>query len=261
MEVFYFLVLVSRSARWIVPTLIVIAHVSIFALQRILFFDLILLQLAFFDFGAIRRSVAGWIAARRRRIEVLYDGPGEGERSGNTARRCLADTDAHALRARVPYTLIASVLIMTSVVCWIHRVEFYPLTAWHLYAMLELSGTVNYPRVLGRHESGITSPVRLEDGIGALALDGRYIPVLDKCFGDTEDVAMCRKVLTTIGAAYNAKTPPGSRLTQLEVQEWTWDFLSSPFDPELGDLHNSVVIDISGGHERPAVVETRFQRR
>jgi predicted DCC family thiol-disulfide oxidoreductase YuxK len=351
LEVFFFLVLFSRRARWVLPILMLMVHAGIFALQRILFFDLMLLQLAFIDFARLRDAVARRAAAGRRPIEVLYDGgcsvcrrtvrilrafdlftvlrfrditrldladwrdhsglefdrpqlersmhvvSGDGVFCGFAAYRVIAralpvfwplvpwlylpgvprlgtavyDRIAatrirqtcdeacpieHPPRIasdlRTPrtggawrYPLIASALVVMSVVCWIHRVEFYPLTAWHLYAMLDTSGTVSYRKVLARQESGTISPVRLEDGIGALALDGRYSPMLDKCFGNPADVALCQKFLSASGSAYNARQAPGSRLTQFEIQTWRWDFVSSPSHPEQGQLLDRVVIDIS----------------
>jgi predicted DCC family thiol-disulfide oxidoreductase YuxK len=74
LEVLYILVLFSRKARWVLPTMMITVHLGIFVLQRILFFDLILLQLAFLDFVAIRRALGDWITAHRLRIDVLYDG-------------------------------------------------------------------------------------------------------------------------------------------------------------------------------------------
>jgi hypothetical protein len=69
--------------------------------------------------------------------------------------------------------------------------------------------------------------------------------MLDKCFGNSADVALCQKFLSASGSAYNARQAPGSRLTQFEIQTWRWDFVSSPSDPGQGQLLDRVVIDIS----------------
>ena len=74
LEVFFFLVLFSRRARWVLPILMLMVHAGIFGLQRILFFDLMLLQLAFIDFAGLREATSRRAAAGRRPIEVLYDG-------------------------------------------------------------------------------------------------------------------------------------------------------------------------------------------
>ena len=89
--------------------------------------------------------------------------------------------------------------------------------------------------MLARYESGITSPARLEDGIGALALDGRYSPFLEQCFGEPSDIYTCKMFLTAEASAYN-KARPGKKITHYEIQQWTWDFRANPLDRQRGDL-------------------------
>jgi predicted DCC family thiol-disulfide oxidoreductase YuxK len=73
-ELAFVMVLFSRIARRVLPVLAIMMHMGILALQRILFLDLILIQLVFFDFTAIRKRIGQWLARRRGRIQVLYDG-------------------------------------------------------------------------------------------------------------------------------------------------------------------------------------------
>jgi predicted DCC family thiol-disulfide oxidoreductase YuxK len=73
-ETFFGLVLFSRLARRIFPVAALLMHIGIFLLQRVLFIDLILLQLLFFDFTGVRKTVGGWLASKRGRLHILYDG-------------------------------------------------------------------------------------------------------------------------------------------------------------------------------------------
>src|SRR5262245_33375122 len=73
-ETFFGLVLLSRVARWIFPVAAIMMHIGIFLFQRILFLDLILLQFVFFDFTLIRKAIGDWLASKRGRLQVLYDG-------------------------------------------------------------------------------------------------------------------------------------------------------------------------------------------
>ncbi len=73
-ETFFGLVLFSRVARRIFPVAAIMMHIGILLLQRILFLDLILLQLVFFDFTLIRKAISGRLAIKRGRLQVLYDG-------------------------------------------------------------------------------------------------------------------------------------------------------------------------------------------
>ena len=74
MELLFGLVLLSRTARRILPFAAIIMHIGIGLLQRFLFFDLILLQFIFWDWTGIRKAVGQRLAISRGRIHVLYDG-------------------------------------------------------------------------------------------------------------------------------------------------------------------------------------------
>ena len=92
------------------------------------------------------------------------------------------------------YALAVSGLIFICSYCWFYRIEFYPLTSWHLYSGSNTSGKITYRKVLAHYESGVTSPARLEDTIGALALDNRYAPFLEKCFGQPSECRHLQEV-------------------------------------------------------------------
>ena len=216
LEVSYVLVLFSRTARRILPLMMIGVHLGILLLQRILFLDLILLQLVFVDFGRIRAELPG-----------------------------RADTRA-GFGTRFPFAAALSLVVFVTAACWLQRVEFYPLSAWQLYAMLDTSGKVSYYKVMGHYDSGRVSTVRLEEGIGALALDGRYSVALNKCFASAADVSICEKFLAASASAYNARRPPGDRLTHYEIQTWTWDFVSEPRDPEHGRLQKRIIVGADG---------------
>jgi predicted DCC family thiol-disulfide oxidoreductase YuxK len=134
------------------------------------------------------------------------------------------------------YASLVSGITVVALLCWFYRIEFYPFTSWHLFTGLNTTGKVEYYKVLARYESGITSPARLEDGIGALALDARYSPFLDQCFGEPSDIYSCKSFLTAEASAYNKKARPGGKITHYEIQQWTWDFLTNPSDPQYGNL-------------------------
>jgi predicted DCC family thiol-disulfide oxidoreductase YuxK len=356
-ETLFGLVLFSRVARWIFPVAAIMMHVGIFLLQRILFLDLILLQLVFFDFTPIRKAIGGWLASKRGRLQVLYDSlcplccrivrllacfdlftrlefldfrrldlndynrrlglnlasrdleeemsvifrgqvyrgfygyrriasalpalwplapwlflPGLSSLGalvyGYVARHrlkflwgdshCPVQPSVEGESAKVPTTgdaargfgsaLAISGIVVVALLCWFFRIEFYPFTSWHLYSGLDTSGKVEYRKVFAQHESGVSSRARLEDTIGALALDNRYAAHLDKCFGEHPgDVELCKKFLSAAAAAYNKKAQPGERVTQYEIQIWIWDFLSYPFDPNYGNLTDRFAFEINTG--------------
>jgi predicted DCC family thiol-disulfide oxidoreductase YuxK len=345
-ETFFGFVLFSRVARRIFPIAAIMMHIGIFLLQKILFVDLILLQVIFFDFTAIRKTIGTRLAIKRGRLQVLYDGlcplccrtvqllgrldlftrlelldfrrldlsdynrrqklklasrdleegmhvifQGKAYRGfygyrriasalpvlwplapwlflpgisslgeliyGYVARNRLKFfwCDSHcavqhskegdSAKVTIPrrtargfsYPLAVSVIIVVSFLCWIYRIEFYPFTSWHLFSNSNTSGKVEYLKVFAQRESGVSSRARLEDTIGALAWDARYTPHLDKCFRERpSDVETCKKFLTAAASVYNKKAQPGDRVTQYELQLWSWDFLSDPTDPNYGNM-------------------------
>jgi predicted DCC family thiol-disulfide oxidoreductase YuxK len=153
---------------------------------------------------------------------------------GNDLTAVAAKSDLD--RGGFGYALAVSGVIYIMSYCWYHTVEFYPLTAWGLYAGSNTSGRITYKKVLARHESGLTFPARIEDTIGALAFDQRYAPFLDKCFGQASDIHICTKFLNVAASVYNEKARPGGKITHYEIQQWTWDFRAHPLDPQHGNL-------------------------
>jgi predicted DCC family thiol-disulfide oxidoreductase YuxK len=354
-ETFFGLVLVSRIARRIFPIAAMMMHAGIFFLQRILFFDLILLQLVFFDFTSVRKAIGSRLAIKQGRLQVLYDGlcplcirtvrllarldlfrrlefldfrcmdleeyngrskldltrtdleremyvvfGGKTYRGFYAYRRIalalpllwplgvwlflpgvslvgarvygyvarnrfdLLWCDSHC-KLQLPvqvesknttaigavgltYPLAVSGIILVSLLCWFYQIEFYPLTSWHLYTHLDTSGKVEYRKVFAQYESGVISRARLEDTIGALALDNRYAAYLDKCFKEQPaDLELCKTYLLSAAAAYNKKAPPGGKVMLYEIQVWNWDFLSHPFDPNYGKLTDRFAFEINTG--------------
>jgi hypothetical protein len=109
-------------------------------------------------------------------------------------------------------------------------------------------GTVEYRKLFAQHESGVRARARLEETIGALALDNRYSPFLAKCFAEKPGhVEICKKFLRAAAAAYNKKARLGERVTQYEIQVWHWDFRSHPLDANYGHLTDRFVFEINTG--------------
>jgi predicted DCC family thiol-disulfide oxidoreductase YuxK len=147
-------------------------------------------------------------------------------------------TVGNAARRNFRHAFFVSGITVVALFSWFDRIEFYPFTSWHLYSGVNTTGIIEYHKVLARYESGITSPARLEDGIGALGFDGRYSPFLEQCFGEPSDINVCRKFLSAQASVYNnnRRIRPGEKITHYEIQQWSWDFRTNPLDPQHGNL-------------------------
>jgi predicted DCC family thiol-disulfide oxidoreductase YuxK len=73
-EATYGLVLISPTARLVLPAMMALMHLGIIFMQNILFMDLILLQLIFFDWTKVRKWVGARLDRRWGSLEVLFDG-------------------------------------------------------------------------------------------------------------------------------------------------------------------------------------------
>jgi predicted DCC family thiol-disulfide oxidoreductase YuxK len=165
----------------------------------------------------------------------------------------VALTPTHEGPQRYRYALFIAGFCVVMALSFVYRIEFYPLTAWHLYAKLNSSGVVTYQKVFGHQPSGAIVPVHLEDAIGALRWDGRYRQKLTQCIDGVRDerngvaskkVDICKKFLTASGFVYNEKSPPDQKITHFEIQEWVWDFRSNPSDPEHGKVTDRIIVEI-----------------
>jgi predicted DCC family thiol-disulfide oxidoreductase YuxK len=148
-------------------------------------------------------------------------------------------------RYNLSFGLAIAILIAVMGSIWALKIEYYPLTAMPMFTGVRRS-VVTYFKTLGHRESGAISPIYLEDSLGAVSVNSRYEPLFDFCFSDKpHDLEICKKTLSVLGIAYNKKTPPGEKVTQYEIQRWTWDFVSNPQDSNYGTLDARMVFDIS----------------
>ena len=350
-EILYGFVLVSCLARRFFPALMAFMHVGILFLQNILFIDLILLQLIFYDFGEWRRAAGQWLVRRRGKVEILYDGwcslcrgtmrvlagldllsrlepvnfrtlnlaeynrrhglqliaetleaemvavsGGKAEAGftayrtlahvlplgwllvpllwlpgvsaiGNWVYRIVAQNRPRALACdalcRVPASdeaargvagqpgwvggwqpiLGISALLAFLLTCWYARFEHFPFTGMQMYAdgpWVPGKEPMTYYKVFAVRENGQHSKAYFDQVMGIMAFNGRYRPLLKKCFEGSSGIESCRHVLLANGAAYNRKARLGERVTQFEVQQW-----ASPLsNPNAGSLVNRFVMDI-----------------
>ena len=354
-EVFFITVLFSRTARRIMPAVTILMHIGIIFLQNIVFFDLILLLLVFYDFAWVCKRIGRWLN-KAGPIQILYDGscrlcslsarisasvdifhrlevqdfrslnpvdfkrkyglelapeglekemvvvrpsgkvyagfeayhviawalplfwplapflslPGVSKfvsyiagsrfdhskssssfRAGNAVQSWEANTRRYSLFFAV---VVAAVTALMATV-WVNRLEYYPFTSVQMFTANHGS-VVRYYKTLGHRESGEVAWIQLEDTIPIFSINSRYEALFDLCFGQPDDISLCKKTVSILGAAYNKKVPSAKRLTGLEIQSWVWDFGSSPHDPNRGQMEKSFLGEIAAnGHYQQSALE------
>ena len=197
LEVGFVAVLFSRTARHVLPCVMVLFHVAVLFLQNLLFLDLMLLQAIFFDVAE-------------------PGGPLRGRPAGAAGHR----PPGHEAGLRGP-SVVAGVASMI-MAAWITRIEFYPLTAMQMFSWRDRTGVVEYYRVLAHRRSG-----RVETGALRTCTYRTFAitPVVKKAF-DPRGRAVCREYLAM--CAVRANRTGADPLVQFEVERWRWDLRSDP---------------------------------
>jgi len=72
-EIVMISLLFSRVARRIYPAIMIFMHIGIIFLMNIVFLDLILILLVFYDFTNVRKKIGTWLRAKNQ-LQLLYDG-------------------------------------------------------------------------------------------------------------------------------------------------------------------------------------------
>ena len=197
LEVGFVAVLFSRTARHVLPCVMVLFHVAVLFLQNLLFLDLMLLQAIFFDVAE-------------------PGGPLRGRPAGAAGHR----PPGHEAGLRGP-SVVAGVASMI-MAAWITRIEFYPLTAMQMFSWRDRTGVVEYYRVLAHRRSG-----RVETGALRTCTYRTFAitPVVKKAF-DPREWAVCHEYLAMCAA--RANRTGADPLVQFEVERWRWDLRSDP---------------------------------
>lgn len=243
-ELLFPLVLVSRRVRRVWPLAAVGLHVGILLLQRILFLDLIAVQLIFWSGRSWRALRAGGRHSRPHgvpsRVERWLTPLAVrlcGSRPGGAASRSREATAIWSPRLR---RIIGLLLFF-----WAVRIESYPLTAWQMYSSADDSGRVEYQRVVARFELGESERAPLEIGIPALdrplVAGTRYRRLIGRSLDHEDDRRVAEALLRTSAESYNAASPDGRTIAEIEVERWLWDFRQAE-RAELVDRY-SVAID------------------
>lgn len=233
-EIAFGLVLFSKRARWVLPPLMVMMHLGIFFFQDILFIDLICLQLIFVDFAAVRKAMSGRIGFFKRRTVL------EGEPQYSVVSN-VSNPGANAKGDR--YRWLIAGLAAVVFIPWLYDLEFYPLSAWTMFAERDTSGVVEYPRAIARLASGETKAAHTERDIPALS-GIPYRVVFGLCNQDAaKPVRICDQFFERAGIRHNQGLSGSQRIISYEIQQWRWDFKTSK-DPADSKLLASHVVEV-----------------
>jgi hypothetical protein len=204
--------LFSPRARAVVPWLLVTLHAGTFLLHNVPFFDLMVMPLLFID----------WFQFSRR--------PGEISVEGNRA---------------IGAKSLSLVVILMVLLPWKHRVQYYPLTGWGMYATIKLAGTVNYETLKAVLASGKEEPFDPGSFITILHRGQHRLPLSRFAF-DPHKRAVFSGMLAACARLHNAKAPPGEQIVGFLIERRTWNFRDNRDDPHFGTTFEKVAFQLTG---------------
>lgn len=224
-ELGYVAVLFSRKAQIVLPIMAFAVHLGILVFQHILFLDLLILQLVFVDVDRVGRF---WR-----------------ERTKPTADQSSEITDANTSRTVPSYISVGSLGLVIAMLlfAWAGRVEYYPISSWHMYANPEQKGPVYYLKIAATLEDGRTIDIPLFDCSPAAIPNIRFF--LLSAFRKSGRNATIDQFFDFYIQRRNRELAFGSPIASLDLQLRRWNYVTEPNDPRFGWSINVYPVDVS----------------
>ncbi|QVL31481.1 hypothetical protein KIH39_21945 [Telmatocola sphagniphila] len=222
-ELSYIAIFFSKWARVVIPILIFSLHTGILVFQRILFLDLMILQLIFIN--------ANWLALwARRNKEIPPD-------SDNFIRISKLEHRSETACPKQRLRLLAFIVISAGIsAVWIYRIERFPLSAWQMYSDVQARMPIVYFKVMATRENGEIEEVDSHLFCRSVMINSymMLIPSLN-----SERMSTLTEVITNYIEKSNKASPPESRIKCIEIEKWNWDYWEDPKNPNCGKIVNS----------------------
>ncbi len=218
MQMSCILLLFSKLARRILPLAIIGMHTGIWLLQNILFFDVLILPLIFYDFSPLLQKAGSLFALQGAKVRIAAQDMKSSWWGWGPVRAWL----------------IALLLLST----WTMKYEFYPLTSMQMFSRPTNETTVVYYKILSHHADGHTQRAPIEKSIGAMS-DSRYRAVLKMAFKESRQ-KLCQEFFDAVARNYHPRKGE-SPITAFEVQKWRWDFTTPSRNRIYGSMDENRV--------------------
>lgn len=238
-ELLFGLVLVWKLARWVMPAAMAGMHVGILLLQNILFLDLMLLMVIYYDWRPAARWVGRWLSPRWpgavrwwpwcKEVEAGALSREDVELAAGGHRRALSNEQEHFRgrgRGRVwlrgPVGLTVMLLGVTGI--WMQYIEIYPLTGMRMYSNYDVPKVIHYHTVTATTADGRTERADFGRWINAVG-QARFRPMLQRAFqgpGEQEELVA---FLDAVARRANEKLPAQGQLTQITITHHAWRYV------------------------------------
>lgn len=207
-------VLFSVRARLVMPIVMALMHLGIWMLQRVLFFDLILIQVLFL-------VPPQWFM-------------------GGPIRPLLPKGTFWSQEHRWPKPVIG--LLAALAIVWMTRLEWYPITDMHMYTRVDTKGVLRYPQIVAHLASGKQVEERPEKVIKAMR-DARYRHLLEISKKE-EFEPTAREFFEKCGHLHNEHHTKDDPIVAFEVMWKRWQFLKPEEAANRGKMYRSSRYDL-----------------
>lgn len=233
-------VAVSRRSWLFAGPALTLLHVGILISQEILFIDLIVMPIIFLQPHHLARAARALVrdrGAARRHLRAALAESGFGRADAKDGD---AGAGAPGPLQRSPAWLVYGVAAYVPLLAF--AIEWYPITAWQMYAYRFPTTEIGYLDVQERRTDGASHRPEIEDEIGAL-IDKRYHAALWSYFetGDPRERQRLDDLFQRIIDLRNARAPRERRIVGFVVQRRSWDWRAAPSDPRAGRLIDDYV--------------------
>jgi hypothetical protein len=224
-EVGYPAVLFSRTARWMFPLAAAGLHAGVFLMQEILFLDLMLIQILFFDVRGPAARLELWARSRFPALgRAAPPAPPEhGEPVASDGAGSRTSLGSLSL-GFIPLAYLGTIAL---------AMEAYPVTTWSMYSDRTESTRVQYILFHAVDGAGRKIPVRFEDAFGVLHFNRSY-DIVPRAFYRDEGQKPLREMLDVFAKIRDRDRPSSDRIAAFQFDLRAWDYERDPGDPDHG---------------------------
>lgn len=222
-------VLFFDVARIIFPILMMSMHIGILFLQNIPFFDLLVLQLIFFDLNKILKNNLTKIS-----LSIF----------GKIKKSQAFNQGINAKISIIFYPSLITIIVVIYSIAWYYQLQFYPLNSWSVYSDRETSGKITYYKLNVNYQSrdfGSAHPGKLP-----YYLYNAYKNAVNKdCFSDKKaQIAICEDFFQVYPELNYQNLDRKDQIKSLQLEKWEWNFKKYPDDKNYGSLIDNRIYNL-----------------
>lgn len=234
-ELIYGLVPFWKPARWLVPLMTLGMHIGILFIQNILFLDLMMLQVIFYNWRPLADRMWARLHAENwkgLRWLTAWSAPPAEAAPTNAPDPTPAPPASRWGRWRYPG--LGAVVLVGTIFIWMQFIEVYPLTGMRMYSNYSVPQTIHYNQVDLVTTDGQTQRLDLGTWVNALG-QARFRPLIALAFEPEDRRQPLVEFLDMAVPRGNQRLPEGKEVESVVFTRYAWDFVDDRDSPTYGE--------------------------